>query len=68
MHASDALDEPYIFGMPPRTGATHPYLRQHENARLLVLRGRPDIEARRTGLQHLPFVLQSRPPGSDQAC
>jgi hypothetical protein len=68
MHANDAFDQPYIFGRLPRTGATHPYLRQHEIARLLILRGRPDIEARRAVVQHTPPVLQVRPPGRDHTC
>ncbi len=60
MHASNAFDQPYTFGRLPRVGSTHPYLRQHEVVRLLVLRGRPDIEARRMALHYWPLVLQAR--------
>jgi hypothetical protein len=67
MHESDAFDQPYVFGRLPRTGSTHPYLRQHEIARLLVLRGRPDIEARRTALRYWPLVLQARLRGQHHA-
>jgi hypothetical protein len=60
MPESDAFDQPYVFGRLPRTGTTHAYLREHEVARLLVLRGRPDVEARRTALRYWPLLLQAR--------
>ena len=67
MPGSDAFDQSYTFGRLPRAGSTHPYLRQHEIARLLVLRGRPDIEARRMALQYWPLVLQARLRGQHHA-